>query len=143
MFPWSWFWAPQLHFPFSGAVSQSIDPDNTWFSTLIKPEAGNARIEERAFSVASYGKQLGLLTDLLIDLAEHSPERSTAAQLALDKLRAIRAAIDTIKEEEYGAAAARIVSEIAELKQRDGEGFAQLADTLRPLLDADAGKGAG
>lgn len=27
--------APQFHFPFSGAVSQAIDPDLTWFNNRI------------------------------------------------------------------------------------------------------------
>jgi hypothetical protein len=27
MFPWFWFFAPQLHFPFGGSVAQRIQPD--------------------------------------------------------------------------------------------------------------------
>ena len=51
MYPWLWFWAPQLHFPFSGDVKQSIDPDTHWFFGAIHPAAGNSRIEEKAFAV--------------------------------------------------------------------------------------------
>lgn len=66
MYPWLWFWAPQVHFPWSGAVSQNIEPNTTWFSSLIKPGAGNAQIERRAFEVASYGRQFGLITEVLL-----------------------------------------------------------------------------
>ena len=59
MFPWFWLWAPQLRLPFSGDVAQEIEPRLDWFFAGIKPQAGNARIEARAFDVATYGDQLG------------------------------------------------------------------------------------
>ena len=49
MYPWLCFWAPQIHFPLSGSLAQNIEPNTTWFSDLIKPPAGDARIEEKAF----------------------------------------------------------------------------------------------
>ena len=75
MYPWLWFWAPQIHFPLSGSVWQDYKPNTTWFSDLIKPESGNARIEERVFSVASYGTQLGLITKVLLEFAEQAEEK--------------------------------------------------------------------
>ena len=70
MYPWLWFWAPQLHLPWSGNVAQRIDPNTRWFFQGIDPSAGDADIEEKAFSVASYGRQLGLITEILIEVAE-------------------------------------------------------------------------
>ena len=70
MYPWLWFWAPQVHLPWSGDVAQRIDPTTHWFFQGIRPGAGHARIEEQAFDVASYGKQLGLISELLLDLTE-------------------------------------------------------------------------
>jgi hypothetical protein len=67
VYPWLWFWAPQLHFPFSGNVAQRIEPDTRWFFQGIDPSAGDPHIEEKAFAVASYGRQLGLITEVLIE----------------------------------------------------------------------------
>ena len=69
MFPWLWHWAPQVHLPWSGDVAQRIAPATHWFFQGIQPGAGHPRIEEEAFDVASYGKQLGLITELLLDLS--------------------------------------------------------------------------
>ena len=66
MFPWLWFWAPQFHFPWSGSVAQQIDPDLGWFFGAIRPGAGDATVEREAFEVASYGKQLGLISEALV-----------------------------------------------------------------------------
>ncbi len=134
MYPWLWFWAPQLHFPWSGSVAQNIEPNTTWFSDLIKPGAGNARIEEQAFSVASYGKQLGLLTEVLIAVAERSSELSPEAAKSLESLRKVKAAIDAIKDAEYEAAPARLAAEVESIRNRGGAEYDRLARLLLPLL---------
>lgn len=142
MYPWLWFWAPQIHFPLSGSVWQDYKPNTTWFSDLIKPEAGNARIEERAFSVASYGTQLGLITKVLLELAEHG-EKQSAKELqsskSLKDLRQLQADIDSIKKDEYESAAARLVAEVDAVRERGGTEYEELAKRLLPLL---SGKGA-
>jgi len=137
MFPWLWFWAPQVHFPWSGAVSQDIRPHTTWFSDLIPPGSGNARIEQQAFAVASYGRQLGLITELLIELAERGGPLSPEAQKSLERLCEIRAEIDVIKATEYGATAARLADEVRAVQARGGAEFEQLARRLRPMLGQD------
>jgi hypothetical protein len=134
MYPWLFFWAPQVHLPWSGNVSQDIEPNTTWFADLIQPGAGNARIEEKAFGVASYGKQLGHLTDLLIELAERSTMLSPEGTKTLDSLREIRQSIEAIKSSEYQSQAQRLVADIEALRQRGGEAYAQLAKQLQPLL---------
>ena len=134
MYPWLWFWAPQLHFPWSGSVSQKIEPNTTWFSDLIKPGAGNARIEEQAFSIASYGKQLGLLTDVLIEIAEQSKGLSPEASKALDSLRQIKTSIEAIKGVEYEASVLRLAAEVQSIRSRGGEEYKNLARRLLPLL---------
>ena len=74
MFPWILFWAPQLYFPWSGSVIQDIDPETTWFPATLTARAGNGRIEKRALNdVASYGRQLGLITEVLIEIAGKQP----------------------------------------------------------------------
>ena len=54
MFPWFWFWAPQVHFPWSGAVTQRINPNLSWFSDLIEPGAGDPEVERKAFGAPPY-----------------------------------------------------------------------------------------
>jgi hypothetical protein len=138
MFPWLWFWAPQWHFPWSGDVAQRIDPDTHWFFAGIAPRAGHARIEERAFGVATYGRQIGLITDVLSDMARQSPPLAAHAEAALVELRRIATEIEAIKADEYAASAARIEAEVAALQQRGGAAYAALAARLRPLVAGDA-----
>jgi len=97
MFPFFWFWAPQVRLPFSGDVAQDIEPSLNAFFAGIKPQSGDARIEAKAFDVASYGDQLGVITKLLLEWAERLPPDDQAASKPLEELRAIHAAIESIK----------------------------------------------
>lgn len=99
MFPVFWCWAPQFKFPWSGNVMQDIDPDVSWFFNAIKPSAGHARIEQRAFEVASYGKQIGLITEVLIELAEQNAVMNSGSNPALNALRQIHQEITAIRNE--------------------------------------------
>lgn len=136
MFPWLWFWAPQLHFPWSGSVAQNIEPNTTWFSDHIEPGAGNARIERQAFSVASYGKQLGLLTEVLIEIAEQSQKLSPEASKSLDRLREIRSAIEAVKDVEYEASVERLAAQVRSIRDHGGAPYESLSQRLLPLLSA-------
>jgi len=106
VYPWLWLWAPQFHFPWSGNVAQRIEPDTRWFFEGIDPSAGDADIEEKAFSVASYGRQLGLITEVIIDLAEQAELKSVQGAASLERLKRIRDQIERIKRVEYAARAA-------------------------------------
>ena len=102
MTPWLWFWMPQvqfpaIHLPFSGPVAQQIDPNTNWFFDAIRPWAGDGRIEQQAFDVASYGRQLGLITDLLLDLAAQQRPDTPAGLEAQARLAEIRARIEALK----------------------------------------------
>jgi hypothetical protein len=98
MFPWFWLWSPQVHFPWSGSVSQDIHPETNWFSENIKGKSGNADIERTAFAIASYGRQLGLIIDVLIaQTEENSNLQNPEAKEALRKLKDIKTAIDAVK----------------------------------------------
>jgi hypothetical protein len=136
MYPWLWFWAPQMYFPWSGDVLQQIDPTTSWFFRGIQPSAGDAEIEEKAFSVASYGKQLGLITEVLIDLAEQVGTKSAESAESIDRLKLIREAIEQIKTEERASRMSDIATQVAELKRKGGSEYAELSRTLLPLLGA-------
>ncbi len=102
MFPWPFVFAPQWQLPFSGSVAQRIDPQTHWFFDGIDASAGDGRIESQAFEVATYGRQLGLLTEVLVDLAEQAPPQSEAAVKSLKRLKAIQAEIEKIKSRDAG-----------------------------------------
>jgi hypothetical protein len=134
MNPWLWLWAPQFHFPWSGAVAQTIDPSTSWFAQHIQPAAGDAAIEEKAFALASYGKQLGLITELLIELAEGAPSLSAQATESLETLRGLQRQIDQIKTEVHSATASRLAREIDALHSHGGAAFEPLRRHWQHLM---------
>lgn len=99
MFPWLWLWAPQVQLPFSGSVAQRIEPDTNWFFGAIPARAGIGELEQKAVEVASYGRQLGLITEVLLDLAEQLPPAAAPAQESAARLREIRTRIEALKAE--------------------------------------------
>jgi hypothetical protein len=100
MFPWLWFWAPQVHFPWSGSVAQRIEPNTNWFFDSIRPGAGDGDVERRAFDAASYGKQLGLITEVLLGLTKQDSVTPEQSAKALERLKAIYDQIEALKREQ-------------------------------------------
>jgi peptidoglycan hydrolase CwlO-like protein len=134
MFPWFWYFAPQVHFPWSGSVAQHIAPDTDWFFAGIAPEAGDARIEQQAFAVASYGRQLGLITEVLLDLAAQVVPASPKARESVSRLQAIRAEIEQLKDAEVERVADALAEQVRAIQQRGGAKAQALNARLRPLL---------
>ncbi len=98
MFPWFFFWAPQYHYPWSGAVKQDIAPDITAFFNAIAPSAGDGRVEKAIFEVASYGKQIGVLSDVVLSLVAGDQITPAEAKQAIDQLIHLHTDIRTIKD---------------------------------------------
>lgn len=136
MFPWLWVWAPQFYYPWSGSVAQEIEPDTTWFFGSINSDAGDGRIEKKAFAVASYGRQLGLLTEVLIELADRQPSLSPEAASSLQRVKAIRTEIEKIKENEAASLVREVEERIRWLERSNKLEFARLSARLGPLLSA-------
>lgn len=134
MFPWLWIWAPQLHYPWSGSVVQSIEPDTNWFFDAIPAQAGNGTIEKKAFEVASYGRQLGLITEVLIELAKTDTTLSAEAATSLERLRTIRAEIEKIKATDTDSMVDDIESAFGRLQSSNPSEFARLRQRLELLL---------
>ena len=118
MYPWLLLWAPRIELPWSGNVVQDIEPNTSWFFGGIKPEAGNAKIEEKAFDVATYGKQLGLITELLVSLAEKQTALDPKAAESLKELKRIQAEIELIKDAEYEAELHDLQGRVTALRKR-------------------------
>jgi hypothetical protein len=98
MFPWFFLLAPQYHFPFSGGVKQDIAPDTTAFFNAIAPSAGDGRIEKAIFEAASYGKQIGILSDVVLSLVAEDQITSAEAKQAIDQLIQLNKDVTTIKK---------------------------------------------
>jgi hypothetical protein len=131
MFPWLWIWTPQVHFPWSGSVDQTIEPNSNWFFDSIAPAAGNSQVEKKAFAVASYGRQLGLITDVLVALAEKGSVDSASAADALARLKDIRERIATIKSDEATASRQPLLEQLRRLKTQDPPEFERMIAQLQ------------
>jgi hypothetical protein len=137
MYPWILFWAPNIHFPWSGAVAQRIEP-NTFFDA-IGPTAGNGTIERRAFEVASYGRQLGLLMEVVVDMAQKHGTGSDQARHSLERIQQIQSRIEELKKSEVASITDQIESQLTQLKKRNPGEFSILKTRLlRVLREADA-----
>lgn len=81
-----------IYFPFGYGFTLNADPTTNWWSNLAtsKPETERRIVT----NVASYGKQLGKMMDLLIDLAETSDRVDTAE---LEDIKQLRAEIEEEK----------------------------------------------
>jgi hypothetical protein len=97
MIPWLWFWSPQYHFPFSGSVAQRIEPDTNWFFAGIRPEAGNGEVEKEIFDTATYGRQLGLISEVLLAMAGSQKVSQEQASESLQRLEEIYCEVETVK----------------------------------------------
>lgn len=138
MYPWLFLWAPQLHLPFGGNVAQQIDPNTNWFFDAIAPTAGNGAIERKAFDVASYGRQLGLITEVLLDIAAKTPPTDAAGVDALDRLAKIKIAIDGVKTQDASLLELEIESLIGRLKRSHKDEFPAIRKQIERSLAAAA-----
>ena len=136
MFPWLWLWAPQLQFPFSGSVAQRIDPDTRWFFGGIRPEAGDGELEQRIHEdIASYGRQLGLVTEVLLGLAGSEQVGPEQASRSMKRLEDIRTEVEALKEQEDAHLARQAAAALEQLGRRDPAALAALVQqfaTRRP-----------
>ena len=106
---------PDVNLPLSGAVTQTIEPWTSWFSSfgsqigLINVNLGtssNPSTEKAVIAnVASYGKQLGRIEDALVVLLKHFHPKEP---LSPEENRAIRAL-------------QRMVEEIDDVKRHTGK----------------------
>jgi hypothetical protein len=96
VFPWLWINATDLRFPLSGEVDQDL---STTFFNGIKPGAGTPGIEKQVFDQASYGKQLGWLTDILLGSIDEKALLTPEARESFGKLTKLQAKIKRIKDD--------------------------------------------
>lgn len=133
MYPWTWFWAPRIQFPFSGALSQNVDPNTSWFFDSIEPPAGIGDLEKKIFDLSSYGTQLGLITDVLLALpgADAASLTSDAAKKSLARLKQINETIGTIKRAHAQQTSDAAISLLEKLRETNRPEFDRVMARFR------------
>jgi len=134
MYPWLFLWAPQLQLPFSGDVAQRIEPRTQWFFDGIDTASGDPVIERKAFEVATYGRQLGLITELLLDMAAQTPPRTRAGRAARQRLQKIQAQIEQLKTEDAATHVQAVEASLQRLKTRHKAEYDVLRVRLQQAL---------
>jgi hypothetical protein len=107
-FPFTW---PYSFFQAPNTLDQPINPG--WFDVNINNYAGSPQIEKDVVEkVASFGKQLGILTDAVLELAGSKPRPDNSAVTRLreiaDKVEALKSLNKAALESEARGAMARL-----------------------------------
>jgi len=119
------------------ALSQPILPGWLFANSINVTEENSSSPETEREIVAkySYGRQLGRITDVLGELIERWPG-GAPDDLSVQRFAELRDDVEKIKTRGI----VRAISELAEMKQRNPEGYERLAPKLREILDAAPGK---
>jgi hypothetical protein len=127
MVPWLWYWAPQFQFPFSGSVAQRIAPD--FFSNIGNGAADNGQgdVERDAFDVASYGRQLGLISEVLLSMAGQQDTVSRAkGEESLARLKTIYGEVEDVKRRHRASQTDAALLALEQLQRSDPAALAAL-----------------
>ena len=124
-------------FPVTAGNWQTIDT-RWWSPTVSVNFAGNPAVErEVTEDVASYGRQIGWLCDIVLALAEsgggEAIKRKSAAADSLIKLRQAQERIQEIKQRRKNSAVDNARGALANLAATDKAAYARLVRSL----DAD------
>jgi hypothetical protein len=76
--------------------------------------------------VASYGRQLGWITELLLGMHSDDPKTQAQAKDSLDCLRKTHKKIEALKEDEHAALAASAASALEKLRAADPLAYERL-----------------
>lgn len=103
------------HAPLSGDVVQDINPVTSWLSPQFEFNfAGDRQLESKVVSdVASYGKQLGLLTEAILEVAKGEQGE------AVDKLEDLQAQIEQVKQQHQGELVDQLKKGLSQLASSD------------------------
>lgn len=127
---WLRLWSPTINMPGSGSIGGfNYHPDTTWEAPSLF--SGNRTVEAGVYrEVASPGKQLGKLTDVVLELADALSKIDTSVKNSecLQKLRELNNDIEAVKGRIEDSAAKQAEAMLDEL-------FANDPDTLKRLLE--------
>ncbi len=109
-------------FPFR--FDQVVAPNTTWFPTVINYQ-GDPVIERRITEeVASFGKQLGIISEALLEIADRSGQKQ------IDRLRRIVSDINELKARQHVSLTEATRDSFEALARDDPDRARVLADDL-------------
>jgi hypothetical protein len=126
-------WAPWLRMPASGDVWQKVTNVTDWFSPKVEMNfAGDPQIEQEVnTNVASYGKQLGLLTEAVIGLADPGDAGAQEAlKAAVTRLKAIQGEVEAIKKRRAPDIEEQALQAMTRLKTDDAAAYGRVMERL-------------
>jgi hypothetical protein len=115
---------------------QTVAPNTTWFPTVINYQ-GDPVIERRiAEEIASFGKQLGIMSEALLEVADASPSRKQ-----IGRLRKIVAKVEALKRRQYESLMDKATRSFEALAAESPHKAGRLLDTLAAIArDAEERK---
>ncbi len=129
MFPWFWLHlAPRFYFPLSGNVTEDFLTKS--FFNSIKQWTGKESIEKKAFEYASYGRQIGLITEVLLSLTDSRIVNDEKSKKSLRDLETIYNKIEEIKSGQSDKNVEDATNFLRELKSSDPQQFDRVLSKL-------------
>jgi hypothetical protein len=124
MNPWFFPWLGLFKAPLSGDVAQDYAPITSWLSPQFEFNfAGNRKIEAEVVSdVASYGKQLGILAEAVLELADGSQGE------AVVRLRQMKDQIDLVIQQHEDRLEEKVKADLDQLQKQDPQALKRLLD---------------
>jgi hypothetical protein len=119
-FPFNW---PYSFFQAPKTLDQPINPG--WFDVNVNNYAGNTQIEKDVVEkVASFGKQLGILTDAVLELAG---SKSRPDNSAVTRLREIADEVEVLKNLNKASLAEQADAAMKRLARAEPDAARQIA----------------
>lgn len=140
-----------IRFPLSGAVNQTINPLEFWiraassqagFINIYNSSSGDHQIEQRIVEdVASYGRQLGRINELLMTLLDKQElqDLNSSEQQTIDEFRQMHADIQAVKSRYQSpvrllSGVDEMIGEIRKLKTEDPATYDKAVSRLKKEL---------
>ena len=122
---WLRFWSPTFNLPGSGSIgSFSYNPNTTWGAPSLF--SGNEIVEQAVYrGVATPGRQLGCLTDVVLELVEELTklDNKIAGTDSVKKLKVMSMQIEKIKVAIEDNTVACVREGLDKLKDTDKDTF--------------------
>ena len=97
-----------------------------WFFGSIPPQAGIGEVEKKIFDVASYGRQLGLITEVLLGSVREESLDSEDARDSLARLKRVQSDIENVKSEHELQLADSAVAILEKLRAKNPDELARV-----------------
>lgn len=108
--------------PLSGNVNQDYAANTSWFSPQLEFNfAGDKKIESQVVgNVASYGKQLSIITDVLLELTASNDSEF------VERLRQLNYEVEQVKSKNQAESISTLKKQLMLIKKRQPDEFSAL-----------------